>query len=104
MPASTRATRAGLQQDKFGAAAVGLFPSAGVDTVVFGAFWEKYLLGEYSVPRGAQLVDPRATLCSGLDCPATGADGLPLYLDSNHLRAGYARERASFVDEMLLGP
>jgi hypothetical protein len=52
---------------------------------------------------GATAVDPRATLCDGLLCPATGADGLPLYLDSNHLRACFTREQASFVDEMLLG-
>jgi peptidoglycan/LPS O-acetylase OafA/YrhL len=53
---------------------------------------------------GAQAVDPRATLCDQALCPATGADGLPLYLDSNHLRASFARDQASFVDEMLLAP
>src|SRR3984885_614381 len=53
---------------------------------------------------GATAVDPRATLCDGLVCPATGADGLPLYLDSNHLRARFTREQASFIDEMLLAP
>jgi hypothetical protein len=53
---------------------------------------------------GAKVVDPRATLCDQALCPATGADGLPLYLDSNHLRASFARAQASFVDEMLLGP
>jgi hypothetical protein len=37
-------------------------------------------------------------------CPAAGADGMPLYIDSNHLRARFARERASFVDDMLLAP
>jgi hypothetical protein len=37
-------------------------------------------------------------------CAAIGADGMPLYIDSNHLRARYARDRASFVDEILLGP
>ena len=29
---------------------------------------------------------------------------MPLYLDSNHLNGSNARERASFVDEMVLGP
>jgi peptidoglycan/LPS O-acetylase OafA/YrhL len=53
---------------------------------------------------GAILVDPRLTLCDGLICPSTGLDGLPLYVDSNHLRGSFARERASFLDEMLLGP
>jgi SGNH domain (fused to AT3 domains) len=52
---------------------------------------------------GATAVDPRSTLCDGAVCPATGADGMPLYKDSNHLRALFARERALFVDEILLG-
>ena len=53
---------------------------------------------------GAIVVDPSRTLCEGLICPSTGLDGLPLYVDSNHLRGSFARERASFLDEMLLGP
>ncbi len=53
---------------------------------------------------GAQVLDPRTSLCDGSICPAVGADGLPLYIDPNHIRAGYARTRASFLDETLLGP
>ena len=53
---------------------------------------------------GAKLVDPRLTLCEGMICPATDSKGMPLYLDSNHLNGSNARERASFVDEMVLGP
>jgi peptidoglycan/LPS O-acetylase OafA/YrhL len=53
---------------------------------------------------GAQVVDPRLTLCEGMICPAEDSKGMPLYLDSNHLNGSNARERASFVDEMLLGP
>jgi peptidoglycan/LPS O-acetylase OafA/YrhL len=53
---------------------------------------------------GAMVVDPRVTLCDGLICPSSGADGLPLYVDSNHLRGSFARAQASFLDEMLLGP
>ncbi len=53
---------------------------------------------------GAKLVDPRLTLCEGMICPATDSNGMPLYLDSNHLNGSNARERASFVDEMVLGP
>ncbi len=52
---------------------------------------------------GAKAVDPRSTLCDGMICPATDPDGLPRYLDSNHLRGFSAREHASFIDEMLLG-
>jgi Acyltransferase family/SGNH domain (fused to AT3 domains) len=53
---------------------------------------------------GAKAVDPRSALCDGMICPAAGSDGIPLYLDSNHLNGYAARKRASFVDEMLLGP
>jgi peptidoglycan/LPS O-acetylase OafA/YrhL len=53
---------------------------------------------------GAKVVDPRLTLCDGMICPATDSKGMPLYLDSNHLNGSNARERASFVDEMVLGP
>jgi peptidoglycan/LPS O-acetylase OafA/YrhL len=53
---------------------------------------------------GASAIDPRASLCDAMLCPAAGADGMPLYIDSNHLRARFARERASFVDDMLLAP
>jgi hypothetical protein len=52
---------------------------------------------------GAKAVDPRFALCDGMICPAADANGMPLYLDSNHLNGSNARERASFVDEMLLG-
>jgi hypothetical protein len=45
--------------------------------------------------------DPRSLVPAG---EAVGADGMPLYIDSNHLRAAYARERASFLDVTLLEP
>ncbi|MGO9950263.1 MAG: acyltransferase family protein [Steroidobacteraceae bacterium] len=53
---------------------------------------------------GAKVVDPRLTLCEGMICSARDSKGMPLYLDSNHLNGSNARERASFVDEMVLGP
>jgi peptidoglycan/LPS O-acetylase OafA/YrhL len=51
---------------------------------------------------GAKAVDPRSTLCAQILCPAAGPDGMPLYIDSNHLGGFAARERASFIDQMLL--
>jgi peptidoglycan/LPS O-acetylase OafA/YrhL len=53
---------------------------------------------------GAKVVDPRLALCDGMICPAADSKGMPLYLDSNHLNGSNARERATFVDEMVLGP
>jgi peptidoglycan/LPS O-acetylase OafA/YrhL len=53
---------------------------------------------------GAKPIDPRSTLCDSMICPAADSNELPLYLDSNHINGVNARERASFVDEILLGP
>jgi hypothetical protein len=61
-------------------------------------------LRDIAARSGARILDPRRTLCTGMLCPAVGTDGTPLYIDSNHLRAAYARERATFLDETLLGP
>ena len=59
-------------------------------------------LREIAARSGARILDPRTTLCTDMLCPAVGADGLPLYIDSNHLRNTAAREWASFLDETLL--
>jgi hypothetical protein len=59
-------------------------------------------LREIAARTGAHILDPRTTLCTDMLCPAVGADGLPLYVDSNHLRNTAARERASFLDQTLL--
>jgi hypothetical protein len=61
-------------------------------------------LQESAARTGAKVIDPRSTLCAGMVCPAVGTDGMPLNIDSSHLRASYARERATFIDETLLGP
>jgi hypothetical protein len=76
-----------------------------VDAAPFEAFVAPLTdrLRSIAAQAGARVVDPRDVLCDGMICPSAGPDGLPLYIDSNHLRATFARERASFVDEMLLG-
>jgi peptidoglycan/LPS O-acetylase OafA/YrhL len=76
-----------------------------IDAAPFESYAQPLMsqLRSIAAQTGAIAVDPRATLCDGLVCAATGADGLPLYLDSNHLRARFTREQASFVDDMLLG-
>jgi peptidoglycan/LPS O-acetylase OafA/YrhL len=58
-------------------------------------------LREIAARTGAQVIDPRSTLCDGMMCPATAADGTPLFIDSNHLRAAFAREHATFLDQTL---
>jgi hypothetical protein len=60
-------------------------------------------LRDIAAQTGARVVDPRSTLCDRMTCPAVDSDGIPLYLDSNHLNEHGARERAAFLDEILLG-
>jgi peptidoglycan/LPS O-acetylase OafA/YrhL len=61
-------------------------------------------LRDIAARRGVQVVDPRSTLCDGMICPAGDSNELPLYLDAHHLNGANARERATFIDQMLLGP
>jgi peptidoglycan/LPS O-acetylase OafA/YrhL len=81
-------------------------PGRYVDAAPFEAFVAPLMnrLREVAVRAGAQVIDPRSTLCAGMMCPAVAADGTPLFIDSNHLRASFAREQASFLDETLLLP
>ena len=77
-----------------------------VDAAPFEAFVAPLTsrLRDIAAKSGAQVIDPRSTLCNGMSCPAGDSSQLPLYLDSHHLNAANARERATFIDEMLLGP
>jgi peptidoglycan/LPS O-acetylase OafA/YrhL len=59
-------------------------------------------LREISARTGARILAPSSTLCMGFTCQAYDADGLPRYIDSNHLRNLTAREHATFVDEIVL--
>ena len=59
-------------------------------------------LREIAAATGAQIVDPTDTLCDPMACATTSTDGRPLYMDSNHVRPFFARERAVFLDQMLL--
>jgi peptidoglycan/LPS O-acetylase OafA/YrhL len=51
---------------------------------------------------GAGVLDPIPTLCDGAVCPAL-ADGLPIYVDTGHLRPAYVRERVRFLDDATIG-
>jgi len=61
-------------------------------------------LRQIAAGSGAIVIDPREALCTGMTCPATSARGMPVHVDSNHLTATFARERATFIDGILLGP
>jgi SGNH domain (fused to AT3 domains) len=59
-------------------------------------------LRRIALATGAQILDPRDTLCVGLECAATDADGKPLYKDTNHVRPFYALSHGGFIDQVLL--
>lgn len=49
---------------------------------------------------GATVVNPLDYLCGPATCPTVSA-GKPLYNDSSHIRAEYARSSATFIDELV---
>ncbi|HET7200433.1 MAG TPA: acyltransferase family protein [Burkholderiales bacterium] len=51
---------------------------------------------------GAIIVDPADYFCDKGDCPTTTPDGQPIYSDSNHIRPFYARQKALFIDRILI--
>ncbi len=50
---------------------------------------------------GATIIDPTATLCDQSWCYGRTSTGEPIYMDSNHLRATFVREHATFMDVVL---
>jgi peptidoglycan/LPS O-acetylase OafA/YrhL len=94
---------------RLGAAPRAVFRAASmryVDAAPYEAFVAPLMeqLRDVAARSGARVLDPLISLCDGVQCPAVSPGGLPLYIDSNHLGAAYARERAAFLDETLLAP
>jgi peptidoglycan/LPS O-acetylase OafA/YrhL len=83
-----------------------LGPGAVVDCRPFEAFVAPLMdrLRKLAASSGAHVIDPRDDLCDGFLCHATDEDGLPRYIDTNHLRGAVARAHAAFMDETVLGP
>jgi hypothetical protein len=50
---------------------------------------------------GARLIRTADYFCDTGMCPAVDAQGEPLYMDDDHLRARTAAIRATFIDELL---
>ncbi len=75
-----------------------------VDSRQFEAFVAPLMerLRAAAAAAGAVVIDPRESLCAQMSCPAQANDGRALYMDSNHLRPFFARERAVFIDPILL--
>ena len=51
---------------------------------------------------GSTIIDPLDFFCEGSICRTNTADGKPKYRDADHLRSSYAKETATFIDEIML--
>jgi len=51
---------------------------------------------------GARVVDPMDYFCEQTVCRTVTRDGVPVYSDSNHMRPFYVREKAAFIDRMVV--
>lgn len=50
---------------------------------------------------GATVIDPTLSLCDESRCRVKLENGVPLYMDTNHLRADFIRSSADFIDRTL---
>jgi hypothetical protein len=50
---------------------------------------------------GAELIDPAQFLCAANLCPVLGPDGAPVYTDSMHMRPGFSRAAAGYLERTL---
>jgi hypothetical protein len=66
----------------------------------FSAFTNRHLR-EAAARSGAEIIVPADYLCSKTECPTVGANGEPIYKDSNHMRASFARDYATFIDRVI---
>jgi hypothetical protein len=75
-----------------------------VDATQFKSFVAPVMrrLREIAEQTGARIIDPAASLCDGTACPSMNAEGVPTHMDSNHITASFARQRAAFIDDILL--
>jgi SGNH domain (fused to AT3 domains) len=62
---------------------------------------ERVELADLAARDGAHVIDPIASLCPNKQCPIVDSQGAPLYKDSMHMRASYARASATYIDVTL---
>lgn len=65
----------------------------------FGA--DRAAIAELATHSGAHVIDPLPSLCQSHQCPVFDSTGAPLYKDSMHMRASYARSSATYLDVTL---
>jgi hypothetical protein len=62
---------------------------------------ERVELADLAARDGAHVIDPITSLCPNKQCPILDSQGGPLYKDSMHMRASYARASATYMDVTL---
>jgi peptidoglycan/LPS O-acetylase OafA/YrhL len=58
-------------------------------------------LADLAARNGVHVIDPLPYLCPNKQCPVFDSEGAPLYKDSMHMRASYARASATYMDVTL---
>lgn len=66
----------------------------------FAAFTNAHLR-EVAAETGAIIITPADYLCGKTECATVGSNGEPIYKDSNHMRASFARQHATFIDRVI---
>jgi hypothetical protein len=60
--------------------------------------WVSGVLQGIAQRTGARLIDPVDYLCGDTNCRTMTAEGMPMYRDADHLRAGYVRDSVTWID------
>lgn len=61
-------------------------------------------LMQIAASTGAELIDPARLLCEGNTCHVLDQAGAPIYTDNTHMRPGYSRRVANYLDDMVKPP
>jgi hypothetical protein len=64
-------------------------------------WWVSAQLRRIGERTGATLIDPVDYLCDDTKCRTMTAEGMPMYKDADHLRAGYVRDSVGWIDEIF---
>jgi peptidoglycan/LPS O-acetylase OafA/YrhL len=60
--------------------------------------WVSGVLQGIAQRTGARVIDPADYLCGDTNCRTMTAEGMPMYRDADHLRAGYVRDSVTWID------
>ena len=50
---------------------------------------------------GVTVIEPFEYVCDAINCPSVDKEGVPIYKDGGHFRAGYIRHGGEFIDQVV---